>query len=90
MILAIAALVAVTVSLVAVIHAHGAHLAGRQDRQSAAGTVDRLLDRFEVERGEWRDERQLLLTRIQDPTAGVASSLAYLPAPGDMDMDVER
>lgn len=43
-----------------------------------------------AERREAAQERTDLLNRIQDPVAGVAMSIARLPAPGDLDVEFER
>jgi hypothetical protein len=60
-----------------------------------ADLVDRLLTEIAEaraehaqERREWAQERTVLLNRIQDPPAAVAMTMATLPPPGELDMDI--
>lgn len=59
-------------------------------RRTAAlvDTLLRQLASFDAERQRWEAERSILLTRIQDPSAAVAMTMATLPPPGEHDMDI--
>lgn len=50
----------------------------------------RLVDDIAAERRDWTEERSILLTRIQDPGAAVAMTMATLPPPVDLDVDLTR
>lgn len=61
----------------------------RAGSTSAEGERDRLSAEFIAERLRWETERAILISRIQDPPAGVAMAMAVLEPrePGDLDVD---
>lgn len=62
------------VALIAVVVAFNALLDRALQRAAAERAAER--QAFSAEREQWLQERQLLLNRVVDPTAGVAQSLA--------------
>lgn len=62
------------------------------ERFSHEGQIADMVRSAADERREAAQERSVLLNRIQDPPAGVAASLAYLPSPepGAYDLPPDR
>jgi len=76
--------VAALVAVVALTHV-------AQDRAQQRVALERAAERqaFALEREQWLQERQLLLNRVVDPTAGVAQSLVIGQAAFDPSQEQE-
>lgn len=60
------------------------------ERHGLTSHIASLVAYANEERRDWTAERSILLNRIQDPGAGVAMSMATLPPPADLDVDLTR